>query len=209
MAFFGSTTLVSADIDGGQAFLPYNDVYSLSLTSGSYQNILSTADNSGPIAFTSSGDLLYGTSGAAGLYGIYEFTPSQINTAISSGTALTLSQGNLIISNSGNSDFVVVGNDLFDAFNPAPQTGEVSTLTEYNLLTGAATDMASVDNNAEYFCGMSYLNGEITVAETDGLSFTDFIQVAPAVPEPRTTWLAALGLLPIVFLRRRARRSAP
>jgi hypothetical protein len=150
--------------------------------------------------------LLYGTSGD-GLYGIYEFTQAQVNTAITSGTALQLSQGDLIISNSGNSDFVVVGNDLFDAFNPYSQTGELSTLTEYNLQTDAVTKIGSLANDALYFSGMAYFNGELTVADTDGSSYTDFIAIAP-IPEPRDGWLCAGGLILLfAFHRQRSYRK--
>jgi hypothetical protein len=59
---------------------------------------------------------------------------------------------------------------------------------------------------------MSYLNGDLIVAETDGgfgNTYTDFIQIAP-IPEPRSTWLAAFGFLAVVcFHRRHPRRSLP
>ena len=119
MEFSGTTAFVSADIAGGATFAPENGVYSLSLATGTYQQILyhrgllrphrlhldrrvsSTAPPATPVSLAST-----------------IFTASQLDTALASGTALQLSQGDLIISNSGNSDFVVVGNNLFDALIP-------------------------------------------------------------------------------------------
>jgi hypothetical protein len=204
MTFSGTSTYVSANLSGLNAAA--NGVYKLNLSTGVYKQVLTTSDYSGPIAFLSNGNMLYGASGAASLTGIYEFTAAQVSNAITTNTPLQISSGTLFASNAGNTDFAISGNELFQAFSPY---GGTSSLTEYNLTTGAATQIATISSQGDYFTGLALDNGNLTAAETDGGTFTDFIEVTAVIPEPGTWWLAAAGILlvEIVGNRRRAKKS--
>jgi len=191
-----TTAFVSANLTFAD-----NSVYALNINTGAYVQVLDTGgDYSGPIAFTSAGDLLYGESGgtpAGG--GIYLFTAAQVNTAITSGTSLQISNGTEIINNVGNSDFAVVGNDLFQAFN---QYGGTASLTLYNLSTMTSTPIGTVDNSGDFFAGIRDLDGNLVVADTDNFSTTNFIEIEP-VPEPGSAWLGLAGLVIVMAFGRK------
>jgi len=194
LAFSGTTPFVSANVTGTS-----NYVYTLNPGTGSYQEILNTdGDYSGPIAFDSAGDLIYGTSGAAVIDGgtdvnIYVFSKASVNGAIASGTALTLANASTIITGSGgNSNFAVIGNELYDAFDPFGV--RYSTLMSYNLSSPdpSGVSIARVTNPSYNFGGIAASNGQLTVAVTDAGTFTDFIKVTP-VPEPGAASLGVTG----------------
>jgi hypothetical protein len=93
-----------------------------------------------------------------------------------------------------------VGNQLYQAFN---SLSGLATITDYNLTTLTSTVIGTVGSQGYYFSGMSAYNGNLTVAETDGYSNTDFIQVTASVPEPGVTSLGIAGCLLIVVAMRR------
>jgi hypothetical protein len=200
MAFSGNTAFVSANITGTG-----NVVDVLNLSTGVYKTVLQTSDNSGPIAFSASGQLIYGGSGYispayGGVNNIYLFSAASVQNAINTGTPLQLANAQTVISNSGSSDFALVGNQLYQAFN---SLSGLATITDYNLTTLTSTVIGTVGSQGYYFSGMSAYNGNLTVAETDGYSNTDFIQVTASVPEPGVTSLGIAGCLLIVVAMRR------
>jgi hypothetical protein len=202
-AFSGATPFVSADITGAATFAADNEVDELDLATGNYKKILGTADNSGPIAFDASGDLLYGASGFTGIGGIYLFTAAQVSNAFTSGTALRLSDGNEIINNTGNSGFALVGDELYQSFNSL--IGGQSTLTLYNLSTFTSTQIGLGDPG-DFFSEIESYNGNLVVAETDFSTTTNFIEIEQ-VPEPGAVWLGTVGIT-ILLLRRRGHAKA-
>jgi len=199
LVFSGTAAFVSADIRGAASFAADNSVYSLNLSTHKYKDILDTGDYSGPIEITASGELIYGESGYGSGGGIYIFSAASVDKAISTGTPMTLSDAAKVIADKGNGAFALgPDNELFSAFTPDKATDSV---TEYNLLTGDATPICSLANEGDYFSGMQYFDGELTLAETDDSSFTDFIDVA-AIPEPAATPLAISALILIAALGR-------
>jgi len=205
MEFSGTTGFVSANSNGYS-----NQVFAIDPGTGDATPVMDTGgDYSGPIALTSAGGLIYGATGAADIYGIYSFTAAQVQQAITSGTELELTQGTLLASNSGNSAFAIgPDNELIQAYSP--YTGPEASITEYNLVTGSSTLIGTVDSTDYSIVGVRDQNGAITVAETDGGSFTDFITVSQ-VPEPSAPLAITLGLgglLPAAAaIRRRARTN--
>ncbi len=209
LAFSGATALVSANIEGASSFAPENAVYTLNLSTGVYHDILNTGDYSGPIVVTSSGELIYGKSGYVNGGGIYIFSKASVQKAITSGTVLDLADASKVISNAGNGAFALgSGDELFSAFTPATGT---ATVTMYDLANGDATPIGSVSNEAYYFSGLSYFDGDLTVAETDGYNtspvFTDFIEIT-AIPEPGAVPLVIAGVGLVIALRRKSPGAA-
>ena len=200
LAFSGATALVSANISGSN-----NEVFRLNTTTDKYAELLNTnGDYSGPIAVTATGELIYGESGLNGSGaadgGIYIFSAASVANAISSGIPLQLANAETIIPDSGNSSFTLgPDNQLFQAFSP--YNGGAATLTIYNLTNGNSTLIGAADNDGYYFSGMSFFDGDLTVAETDGYSFTDFIQITE-IPEPGAASLGIGGLVLLAALRR-------
>jgi hypothetical protein len=208
LVFSGTTAYVSANITGAS-----NEVDVLNLSTGVYKTVLQTnGDNSGPIAFTPSGGLIYGGSGYNATYGsgvnnIYIFSAASLLNAVNTGIPLDLADAQTVIDNNGNSAFTVIGDQLYQAFSPF--NGD-STITDYNLNTLTSTVIATVDNQGYYFSGMSAYNGNLTVAETDGYTSTDFIQInTAAVPEPGVASLGIAGCLlaGLAVRRRRTERA--
>jgi hypothetical protein len=210
--FSGTTAYVSANILGGD-----NEVYALNVTTGQYSAILDTgSDYSGPLAFTSSGDLVYGGAGAVydsgtyegGIPNIYVFSAASVQESSTSGIPLQISDAELVIDDSGNAGFAMgPNNELYQVY--APING-AATVSGIDLETGSSTLIATLGNtDAYYFDGINYYDGSITVATTDGGSFTDFIQITP-VPEPGVASLG-IGSLAIaaILCRRRSRRRIP
>lgn len=198
IAFSGGTTYVSANINGASGS-PENAVYTLNTSTGDYHDILNTGDYSGPIAVTSSGELIYGWSGYPQGGGIYVFSAASVQEAITSGTAMSLSDATKVIKSAGNAAFALgPDNELFAASDTA--------VNMFNLTTGDVTHIGVLTNDGDYFAAMAYYDGALTIAETDGYftspTFTDFIDIT-AIPEPGFTSLAITGLLLVPALRRK------
>jgi len=211
LAFSGSTAFLSANVSGTD-----NEVYAFNIATGAYKEILNTqGDYSGPIAFDSAGDLIYGATGAAIIGSgtvddpnIYIFSKASVDAAETpNGSPLRLTNPtSMITGTNGNSDFAVVGNTLYDEFTPFGAS--YATLTSYNLSARVPTgvQIAEVTNPGYTFGGIGDFDGQLTVAVTDANTFTDFIDVTP-VPEPGATSLGIAGLVIVAAATLRRRRA--
>ncbi len=198
MAITGTTAVVSANISTTN-----NEVYTLDLSTGVYKPLLNTGgDYSGPVAFDSAGDLIYGATGFS-IKGIYIFSKAKWQNAIDTDSTLTLSDTTGFINDTGNSGFAIgANNELYDAF--APATGD-SLLYEYNLSNlSAPGTLIGTAATGDSFSSIQFYNGHLYVGESDYSSFTDIYEI---VPEPGVTWLGMAGLGAAGYAgRRRLRR---
>jgi len=202
LAFYSNTAFVSANV--GETG---NEVYTLATTgpeAGTYKEILNCGgDYSGPIAFTSSGQLIYGGSGfiPGGIPDIYIFSAADVQRAITSGTPMQLSDATTVISDTGNSDLAVSGNDLFESFSSVDGN---TTVDLFNLNNPTAAPILIGTDLGYYIAAIRVFDGDLFLDETDGISVSNFIEIIP-IPEPGAGWLAVAGLgLLYIFRPRRA-----
>ncbi len=207
LAFSGTTPFVSANVSGTS-----NGVYTLNPGTGAYHEVMDTSgDSSGPLAFDAAGDLIYGASGINNDTtdtDLYVFSQAAVNAAIASGTALTLANATSIITGSGgNSNFAIIGDELYDAFSP--YGARYSTLTAYNLASADPTrvSIATLNQTDDVYslAGIAANNGQLTIAVSDGQTYTDFIKITQ-VPEPGVAWLGVTGGMASALAGRRRRK---
>lgn len=202
LKLFGGSAYLSAD----PTFSGNNKVYALDLFSGALDTILDTPDFSGPIAFDSAGNLLYGATSFGGVPGgIYSFTAAQVAGArdadpSASDTALTIGDGALLFDNGSNQYLALLAPDgLFAASSPF---GQPSPIIRHDLLTSSEMPVGAT-GAGEFFGGFAVGNGTVFAAVS-----VDFLSgpsaVFAIVPEP--SGIVLLGAGALVFLRRR--RSA-
>lgn len=150
------------------------------------------AQSSGPLQFTSAGDLIYGSSAG----GIYRYTAAEL-----AGGGLTLDAGHLVVPSDANSYLADAG---------GTSVWRDSYLTnELRLIDTATANSTVIGTAGGIFPGLGDLDSEgdtLVFAVTDYGSFPSVPTTVYAVtPEPSTALLLTLGLAS--FAARRQRRT--
>ena len=170
-----------------------NKIMKLDLSTGVTTTALTSADYSGPVAF-SGGALFYGGA-APGFLAIYRYTLSELNTG-----GLTLDAGHLWSANSGNA--------YFEAHEGAPGVlarTDFSSITLQDLsVAGPATTIAtSADTIGNLASDSTGLIATVTdYNNTFSNSADDQSAVYRVVPEPATAGLLAMAVGLLGFRRR-------
>jgi hypothetical protein len=204
---------------GSQVFIDYanssfsnNTIALLNTANGSLSPVVVTGGASGPLAFLSNGNLIYGGSAFGEPGAIYEFTKAQIdgvlNGTVNGGQPLTLSQGTELFNNGGNQYLAALNNtDLYQVFSNYATS--VNLINYYNLTLGTSETVGSIDgiDDGDIFSGLAPLGGGVAVAVS-----ADFGAGPSAVflvtPTPEPSAMALLAGACLWFAGGRFRRRA-
>ena len=204
LAFRGSAAFVSVN----PTWNPENKVFKLNLGTGQLDSILNTvSDYSGPLAFSSTGELLYGSTNFGGVApAIYSFTSSEVDGVINadpmvSDTELLISDGDLQFANPSNQFFAYRDDaHLFHGYS-----GASAIVTRYNRTALTTETVGQAGGAGQFLGGLASVGSDLFVVVT-----SDFMSgpslVVRVVPEPTSALLLVLAGSGIIS--RRLRRQA-
>jgi len=205
LAFNGT----SAFVDAADAGFSNNLISALNTSTGQLTPVLQTAGSSGPIAFTSNGSLLYGTTIGEDKVtaGIYSFSAAQVSAAIANKTPLTLSQGTLVFANGWNQYLAYLNdNALYQEVSPfsgAPSpTPAIPTLSLLNPTTFDSETVGEITDGESFFDGVGAIGNGVAIAVTE--NFVDgptTIYMVTQVPEPGSLMFLIFGSAPFILGR--------
>jgi hypothetical protein len=191
MAFNGTTAFVDAVPDSS---FTNNTVSMLNLSTGALTPVLKTSGASGPIAFSSTGSLLYGASTFKDPGGIYSFSASQIAAALT-GTPLTLSAATPIFANGPNQYLASLNSTSLFGADSSSNTTNLLSLYNPTSLTSQTVGQIDTAGEGDLFDGLAVVGNGVAVgvSSQDGFFGQTNSEVFLVTPEPGSAMLLALG----------------